>query len=489
MLTGSLARTKIQKIRFMLANMNLWDSLALFTLIACIYIGACLYLAIPMPVGVYNDSREYIKVAQHSIFSYEFWNALRPVTVPLLLKIAQYHLSVYTWLQTALFCGAWLFFTYSAGMHIKKPSLRICAWIILPAFSLSKDLFFWNRTVLSESLSISLMVCMLALYLHRTGRLAGGRSETRLQTFIFNSIFAFVMILWSFSHDSNVYSILFTAGIIFVLQLIFKNRFKPVRVHIYVGILIIGLLFILQTHQAANGYRWQRPMMNILGLRIIDNKDHYRFFVENGLPDTAAVRKTGRKSFFQHQWPDIDQWLESSAKKTYILHLLKRPLYHTCYPFYMWIKHIDTKMFEFYGTFVNMPPPPAWQKIITAVTYPRKAFLFIVPAALMLLAIQLRRIIIGSSSCPFFRLLIIILLLGAPVRAFIGWHGDAIEVGRHLFGFTFHMRLVVLLIIIDYLNNYSWKKIRAEEALKAETSIEPEEQTTDKCQGAGGRGG
>lgn len=272
---------------------------------ATLLIGFVFALAqVGLPIKPFPDSGRYLWLLEGRAVD-GGWQAVaanRPILVqlwfwalgtgPLLLVV-----------QAVVSFMAWLLLAGQAQAVVASRKGVVFALIL--SGCLGANVLQWNGAVLSESLSISLMVLLFAcvLWAVRTGL-------WRAQL-----LMVLVALLWGFTRDSALYAV----AVLAVLWPMVRLN----RQHLVMAVLL--LLSVVPAYCFAEmGARDYKPLRNSLYQRILPDEGHRAFFVARGLPDNAEVMRCAGKWVHECSLPDIaEAWLSANGKRTYMLWLLQ----------------------------------------------------------------------------------------------------------------------------------------------------------------------
>ncbi len=219
------------------------------------------------------DTPAYLRVSREAFLSKEFWANARPPMFPLLLKVYAADKIKVASFQTAFSIFAWGILALSLAYSLKG-LLRPIAFALILALSLDRHIAGWDVVMLTESLSISLLVLFLATWLW----LLRGWSWGKV---IILSLVAFA---WAFTRDTNGWILLMIAGLILLGVLFFKAR----RRYLVVAFVFV-LIFALSNLSANRGHRWVFPFQNVLAQRILPDQQAVAFFADCGMPVTPQL--------------------------------------------------------------------------------------------------------------------------------------------------------------------------------------------------------
>jgi hypothetical protein len=401
-------------------------------------------------VNIINNIREagdtsvYLRMASYPIRSVLFWGGTRPFTVPLLYKILNSNFTLIAISQLFFSALCWIFLAVQIRKKIHSAWLKEISFIIILLFSLSENIIGWDTVMLSESISVSLMVLFLASWLWIL-------NGWNWQKIIFLSVVAF---FWMFSRETNSWIILTIAGITAAIGIMKKFNRK------YFAFTGIFLLFFIANEISFNlGNRWVFPFLNILTQRILPQPQYTAFFSDNGMPITPALIRMSGLWASSDNWAfyrdpaleDFRKWLYKNGESTYIKWLLSRP-YETIKEPVVNIKQLLSFKGKDYFTYGFSPVLPVF---VDSIIYPNDHLNFVVLYLCFIIFIVIYMIFVKKVyiSDPIWILLLSIILMIYP-HAFLIWHGDAMEIGRHSLqlGIQFFLcAWIVILFTGDYI--------------------------------------
>ncbi len=423
----------------------------------------------------FYDTYAYTYVASSPFYSQDFWAGGRPLTVPLIYKLAGYwqigteaRVNA-TNFQFVLAILCWI----TLGLVIKRiinlPTLKPLGLAIVLGFGLSTDISQWDRTLLSESVSISLFALLVAVWL-----IAIIVWQTPSLAFLYNFITLLVSsttFFWSFTRDSNMYLVL-GLGFLMLGGLFFRAIRQHMAYKQYAGmILILFGIFLAQNHAMdVKGMKWNNVdtgdkgwminLQNVLGQRILPNSERTAFFVQNGMPVDANVMRFAGKFAGSLDWawykdpkmaPNL-AWLRKYGKITYLKFLLsnfpevaREPLTHLASIFSPDLQEYVSPKDDFHAkNLLN-----GWVAKLTAILYPKQLRILILGIG-SLFGIATILIFRGKASATW--LVPYALLLLVYPMIFITWHGDAVEIGRHSLLVAIQLRLAGWLLLLFFLD-------------------------------------
>lgn len=376
----------------------------------------------------------------------EAWQfANRPIVVPMIYKAAQnygVHIVRFQYLLSIL---AWTFLGLVVSRLVSHPLCRFAGFVLILAFSLCREVYFWNSLLLSESLSHSFLILLIGV----CSWLVFGNLPMRTKRMAMVSTIVFGVI-WGFTRDANAYLLLVWGG-----GLAFWAGFSRAGgqrwMLVAATIFIFG--FVVQYRHAELGKRWQLSYINILGERILPDPSATSFFVAGGMPlnDEFTRYRNQRGWAF---YPDHDMrmglgtWLDEDGKQVYATYLASRPVDTLLAPMLHWrsilaYQHRLSHLARLYTS----EDSPRWQRIVGAWVY---ADWMVLPIVLLAS--------VGLMVLDFVRrrddryLMPTVLLASGYCLALVAWHSDADSIERHAFQVGLLVRLSVwgiMLIFID----------------------------------------
>lgn len=411
-------------------------------------------ISFPNPIWG-GDTDDYLYGAIKPLLDLKFYAWTRPWTTGLLYKILGANLEIIDYVgrdgiirnnwnanaallaQTMLHAISWIALALTSKSMIRSYHFRPVIVGIILAIGLSPAVVNWNHALLSESLSISLMVLLLAIWFwiqkgwnwHKAFILVG------------------ITVLWTFTRDSNALLVLALAVILVSIGLIIKHQ----RLYLFFSLFFV-LLYFLSSYLSEIPNRWAVPLGNVIFQRVLPDQNALDFFMASGMPvDSAILDMEGRWicenscAFFEEEKNEAFRvWLYENGRITYIRYLVSNYNNSLIAP----LENLDI-LTEYSlmlpNSLVYKAPIPQW---LSSTLFINGAVAFWVTLSLVFITLafsELRTYPAVLVICAFF-------LLGYP-HAFLSYHGDAMEVGRHSIQFSIQLRLcfwILALIFIDF---------------------------------------
>lgn len=432
-----------------------------FAIVAC----KRLILTYSQP-NILTDTMGYLQVAGISPTQTEFWMGQRPWTVPLLYRLlgatssataSPQLLSRVVLFQGALSAIAWLLLAAAVASTSRFRWLRPVLFGIVGIFGLSLHVSQWDTIVLSESISTSLLIIVIALgVLSLRGSDKHGAHLTWKVLLI-----APALVLYSFSRDANAYFILL-AG--FVLAIITTIQVVRTRTMPWLKISLIGLAVLVFAGQQVTiqlSGRSRAPFYGMFLQRVLLEPDRIPWFQEAGMPLgtwwDGMDRSIERVAFYQEVTTDPDaapfvHWMDRRGRATYLRYWLSHPVEAIRLPLTDAGQLLSPDSTEYRG---DGAATPGWLRLLSAVFFPLSdEALLLMGAGIALAILMLKRL---KSSEKWWNVPLGLLGLSVPMM-FLVWHGDSIEIERHAFQIALQIRLGFWLLVAAVANAYigSW---------------------------------
>lgn len=413
---------------------------------------------------IFFDTTSYALTADMPIFSRAFWASSRPITIPLFYKLFGLRGEVYTiaepafirftYFQGVISTISWVSLAAVLASALRALWLRLIAYPLVLFFAASVDVSQWDRMLLSESLSFSLLALFLACligYLSSWESFEGWPMVVRL---LFAAGFLLITGLYSLTRDLNAFFVLVT-GLTLIGWAIYRRSPDIATQWIRLGIgFLMLIVFAAQTYTAARGYRWFGPFRNIFYARILENERAVGYFLEEGLPlkdeEIEDLRGLDREDFMDYlEAPGAERtflWLRSEGRSVYLSYLLTVPLETATAPFTEFRHMISPDSTEYRNPVVSTP---AWLIFISRVAHPDSLILTVL--LLLIPVLLLAGWSVSNKAIIDWWLAPAVLVLAIYPLMFVVYHGDAIELERHAAQIALQSRLAAWMFILAVL--------------------------------------
>ncbi|MGH2991962.1 MAG: hypothetical protein ACRDL1_00290 [Solirubrobacterales bacterium] len=246
----------------------------LFVLAGLVYVGLRLAAFVPSSTRMFPDSGTYLHVAAQPLLSSEFLAGWRGWTVPLLYKLLPDSDAARTVTQLAISIACWLALAAVVARCVRWPALRPAAFCLVLLFSLSVWVTQWDRLILSESVAVSLAAAVLAAWLAvaRTPAPGGWAIAAVLAS----------TLLWTFTRDSNAYVALLAVP--FAIGWAALRIPRRPRIVLASGLIAIFIAHALALNSPTAQPRWENPLLNVIGTRVLTSETELEYFRAHGMP-------------------------------------------------------------------------------------------------------------------------------------------------------------------------------------------------------------
>ncbi|MBK7166983.1 MAG: hypothetical protein IPH81_17440 [Candidatus Microthrix sp.] len=271
-----------------------------------------------LPAGrlpYFSDSLVFLRTGASAPWSLDLWAGTYPFGYPLAIRI----LGEGVWLhvgQAALAAAAWLWLAREAAASTQRPGLKLVAFGWILGISLAPEVAGQHQLVMTESLSFSALVGLVALALRwrRTGDV--------------NLLWWSVplVIMWVELRKSNVVVLAALVGVA-ALWWLFSRRRQALAVGAVALLVIVGSSWLgSRTNQSSQTItKW------VLDVGIPD-PDAREFLAERGMPTSEAVLDLGGMAYsasdrlaVDPRLKDFRAWMATEASGAYAAWLLSHP--------------------------------------------------------------------------------------------------------------------------------------------------------------------
>jgi len=462
-----------------------WVSLIFLFIVICAVIFRLLAYGDPfLSVGT-NDTGSYIP--KSSVFSWEFFTAKRPPTIPLLYKIfeppgglkltnisqpsietpktpvLQPGFDGVVFSQMIIAIISWVMLAWVIYRRFKNPFIRLFAAAFILIFGFSPNLAEWDRILMSESLTFSFITLLMALTIEILHRWFVDGLAKSWVTKILLSLWVIIMILWGFTRDTNMYFV-FLANLFLLMALLLAVFIKKARNYLPIWqivpvVLVLTGVIILQQVSLKQSTRWAQVLVANIRGNIMPYTTRVQFLVDHGMPYSEQIHKVLRQSVrgrFYEQVPELWTWLKENGTWTYTLFLINTPLWATLDLFNNLDELALTNHQVYYPASSSLTP--VWFRPAGDFLHPKsKVILFIdLLCLLMMIYTGVRNREAGQVS---WAIILSWLMISLVFLLFISYHGDYYSKSRHGLVALESFRLLqwlMIFILFDY-GQGEWK--------------------------------
>lgn len=436
------------------------------------------YAPIGHSVSTY-DTQAFVSSSQIPLLTNDFFTSDRPATISLFYKLltpqggyqfadfsspaedqqqplqdqASFH--ALATVQSLLAMAAWLLLAFVVYRRIRHTALAAIAALLVLAFGFTSPVAEWDYVLLSEPLSLTLFVFLLAISIELVALpKAEWKNLSRFSVSLLAAWFV-VLTFWTFARDTNGYLLLVLMAALALFYFISRRRQSKKHIpsrYLLTSIALLALLFLLQSGTSQASGRWINPFFNNMLHRVFPYPQRLAFFESKGMPVTADVLALRNSSgnedgFFQIGY--LVEWVKENGASTYIQFLISDPAWtldifargvQTAFeenrqPFFVADPEITSDGFAYLGDLLH----PKSTSVIWVVVAELAAFVF-----LSLRGGQSERIALACLFGIFFT--------GELLMLFVSIEGDALGIVRHSLGSVMPIRLSLWLLppfIID----------------------------------------
>jgi hypothetical protein len=460
-----------------------------FAVVAAVYILVRVVDFVGIAPGKEQDTFSYLEVARLNPFSGGFLAGPRGWVVPLFYKIlGDDTVRIYGQLVISIAC--WLLLAFACARVVRSHRLALAGFVAILLLSLAAQIVEWDSILLSESLGLSLGAALVA----------GWLLLVRLPRWPSAVAVALLSLLWAFTRDTNAYLVLLSAlpPLAFAARAAGRRRLPLALACGLVAVFVLATISTnggakasdraaalagpaqgatsfgrepeayrlpAQQYQLFGDGRWEFPLLNVIGSRVLPDRARLEYFQRRGMPvDRELLALSGGMAAAHggafYRSPGLRafrQWLKAKGQTTYIGYLLSHPVY-TLRP--LWSREAFKPLLFPSSTFVkagfpldpNHPlhvigallPSPAQNAVLSSSSISAALWLLVLAAAVILL---FRRFPTRVWAVP-----VTLLVITVPHYLLV-WHGDAQDPERHGLSVAVLFRVGLLLMILVALDS------------------------------------
>ncbi len=217
----------------------------------------------------FGDTHDYFHNASLPVFSREFWTDARPPVTALFWKMVGADPEKIFNLQLYFSIVCWGVLAFVTAAVLRQEWLKPFAFVLVLAFTLSRDIYMWDPFLGSESISLS----WTALFLAASLWLLRGWSNWNA------ALVALTGLFMVFSRDTYAYLLLMIAAAVLVLFWFSAYRWQAAGIS--AAFLVI---FLLSSELATLGLRPYRAILMNTAMRIYPSEVYTEYFRQHGMP-------------------------------------------------------------------------------------------------------------------------------------------------------------------------------------------------------------
>jgi hypothetical protein len=422
-------------------------------LVASAYIFVYFSTVSTLDVIVWPDSASYVALqavpmSSGSLFLKKMLYGQRPFVVPLLFKVlGNAHRIVAA--QILLYVFSWIALGVTFAVTINRRWLKILSFVSILMFSMSTNLFFWPKAILSESLYISFFILSLSSFLW-VG-IFMDRRLTRSARVILLGETCFFLVLFSWTRDICM-AILLCFQLPFLAIAAYTNLSKDVKRSILYSFLAIFIvvIFLAQYTLLHRAGRYRVNLVNAISFKILPYPDRKEWFITHGMPDNDEVlRLTGKGAWAcNYDLSAFGDFIGARGCAVYAKFLLTHP--------YFTIKSVIDNEYEIVNgslsEYSRSSKINQIQERVDKIIWLRGRWIYILYGAAVILNIAALVNSGAAINTDNFWISFILLLSALPLSA-ICYHTDIWEVTRHCLSVQLNARLGIIFTILFFLDN------------------------------------
>jgi len=217
----------------------------------------------------FGDTNDYFHNADLPVFSREFWVDERPPVTALFWKFADSNPDTIHTVQLFFSIISWAVLAFTISFTVQNLLVKIVAFVITLAFSLSRDIFMWDAFLGSESIGLSFLALFLAAALWT------------LQAWRTYKFFILILLALFLALTRDTY-----AYLLLMIALINVPVFAA-RTHRNAALLVslaFIAVFVLVTNLAGIALRPYRAILMNTAWRIYPVEEYVDYFRKRGMP-------------------------------------------------------------------------------------------------------------------------------------------------------------------------------------------------------------
>ena len=379
---------------------------------------------------VYFDSGEYRHI--------HLWGGRRPATIPLLFSLMPSD-ALRIVEQATISVAAWITLALVVASILDDRRLRLASIASFLALGLTTQITNWDTAILSDSISISLTVFLVAAWI------AVYRSPTKWTV----TGVLVATTLWTFARELHVYVTAAIALVVVVAVLVRRAR-APWRV-VAAGLVLIGVLGVMD--RRANDETAKENLAGVIGARVLPDHATRQWFVDHGMPEMGQLADgQAHPDKELLAIPEFERWAGQRGWVVYAEFLATHPSAAIDGPMNELLEERQTFAENPPGRAVLLSPAEAYGRARPVLPSLVEDVLFdpgrtgaVVALAVLALAACL---MVSARGGPDRRRHIPLIVAGlSVVYVFAAWHGSVFEPGRHSMPAAVAIRVALITLL------------------------------------------
>lgn len=387
----------------------------------------------------FGDTNDYFHNAGLPVFSRDFWVDARPPVTALFWKLVDSDPEKIFTLQLYFSIVSWGILAFISASTVKNILLKPALFVLVLAFTLSRDIYMWDPFLGSESIGLSLTALFLAASLSLLLKWNGWTAVAVV----------LLGLLIVFTRDTYAYLLLMIAAVVFVAFWSSSYRWHAAGVS-----LAFVLIFLFSSQLATIALRPFRAILMNTALRVFPSEEYTEYFRQHGMPIDDRLVQIARnpepgKKFtvniaftFDEDQEEFRQWAMGPGRAEYMK--------------FLWFYKAQT----FQNVFTETPGQSFYPDVyyytatgyrpiikdarISELLYPTRFGLVFFFAANLFAAFIAA--LAWRDRKPLWLAPVLMILLSYP-QAVLIWAADANDISRHSIAFNILLRLGVWMLI------------------------------------------
>jgi len=391
---------------------------------------------------IWQDSLEYQALSRQPLLSHRIWAGARPPVTPLLWKLAGSD-TAFVVVQTLVSVAAWSTLAVVAARQVRPWWGRLGAGAAVLGFAATRPVTQWDRSVLSESLSLALLALLFAVAILWAAR----------PTLTRGLGVVVVGLLFAATRDTQIWVIALVA-VAFGAYAAWRGL-RVDAISARPALVVAGGLVAVVVLTGAGSIASHRDVTNVenaLAVRVFPYPSRIAWFGDHGMPQAARLTKLARAKAAEPghapvvtidpadpAFGPLVRWMRSDATRTYVQWLLFHPATVLTEPLARPERSFNNAdgHLSFYAASDRTDAP-----VLTTILYP--SWPWVLVAAFVAVA---GGVYLGLDRRPDWAVIALLGALGL-VHMVIAWHGDGMEATRHASVGNVQVRLGVLLMLV-----------------------------------------
>jgi hypothetical protein len=377
-------------------------------------------------------------------------------------------------IQTAISILAWSALAVVVGLLARRGWPQLVAGGLVLGFAVTTPIVQWDRSVLSESLSLSLLALLFAAAIVWARRPTWARAAALVA----------VALVFAATRDTHIWVVAMLALALGAYAAWHtwrgagpdRERTLQRAVRAAWVAALLAVVVLLTGWSSASANRTQQNIVNVYSARIFPYAERVDWFADHGMPDAGPLRALARAAkgvdgnapivgvdLGAPKFAALGRWLRDDGVSTYVRWLLTHPGYVVGEPF----QRPERTFNNAEGHLVFYAAPDRTDvSLANTLLYPPWWAVLIAAAGAVVGAAAT-----GRWRGPEWQMVVLLGGLGVA-HMLVAWHGDGMEVTRHASIGNVQTRLAVLLALGMLLPRQECEEQESEESEEGVTAPE-----------------